>query len=517
MAVYFIGAGPGDPDLLTVKGLRLLAGADVVVYAGSLLNPEILKLARSAAELHDSSRLTLEETVDLMLAAAREGKAVVRLHSGDPSLYGAVREQIERLEDAGVACEVVPGVSSFLAAAASLRREYTVPEGSQTLIITRAPGRTPVPASERLSSLAQHRASMCIYLSAHLIDQVARDLLAGGYPPETPVAVLEKVTWPGERVISGMLKDIAAKVQEAGIRRTALILVGDFLASEGSRSHLYHPSFGHAFRAPHTAAGLVRHEAEALGCQEEGQNQGRIWVVGIGPGGALDMSLRAIQALSAADVIVGYRTYLDLIPEYLGGKVVVGSEMTEEVDRCREALDLALSGKRVAVVSSGDPGIYGMAGLILELVCGTEGGERVPIEVIPGITAASAAASLLGAPLMNDFAVISLSDLMTPWRVIEERLQSAAAGDLVTVLYNPRSRKRTWQLEHAREIFLRHRGAETPVGIVRAARREGERVFLSTLGDLPQEEVDMLSTVIIGNSQTRVINGRMVTPRGYVI
>lgn len=234
--------------------------------------------------------------------------------------------------------------------------------------------------------------------------------------------------------------------------------------------------------------------------------------MGIGPGELEQMSFRARKALEESEVIVGYRAYLDLIPGLLAGKKVVESGMTQEVGRCREALALARSGLQVAVVSGGDPGVYGMAGLILELL---EGREDVPVEVIPGITAATAAAAVLGAPLMNDFAVISLSDLLTPWEVIEGRLRAAAQGDFVVALYNPRSKKRTGQIERAREIFLEHKGAATPVGIVRNARRGGEEAVVTTLGEMLDHPIDMLTTVIIGNSRTLVRGGFMVTPRGY--
>lgn len=247
MKVRFVGAGPGDPDLITVKGARLLASADVVVYAGSLVNPAVLGHARQGAELYDSATLTLEEIVALMERAVREGKNVVRLHSGDPSLYGAIGEQVERLAERGIAAEVIPGVSSSSAAAASLCREFTVPGGSQTVIITRMGGRTPVPEGERLGLLAGHRASLCIYLSVHLIEQVVREL-AEGYPPDTPVAVVERVSWPGERVIRGTLADIAAGVKAAGIRKTALILVGGFLDAKGATSLLYDAGFAHGYR-----------------------------------------------------------------------------------------------------------------------------------------------------------------------------------------------------------------------------------------------------------------------------
>ncbi len=250
MKVYFIGAGPGDPELVTLKGARILARADVVIYAGSLVNPAVLELTRAGA-IYDSSRMTLEETLDIMERSVKAGKMVARLHPGDPSLYGAVAEQMEGLEQKGIGYEIVPGVSSFLAAAAALGREFTVPEVSQTVILTRTAGRTPVPAGERLAGLAVHRASMCIFLSAHDIEGVVAEL-GTAYDQDTPAAVVYKVSWPGEeRVLTGCIGDIAEKVQAAGITRTALILVGDFLAARGKRSRLYDGEFGHSYRSGH--------------------------------------------------------------------------------------------------------------------------------------------------------------------------------------------------------------------------------------------------------------------------
>lgn len=233
--------------------------------------------------------------------------------------------------------------------------------------------------------------------------------------------------------------------------------------------------------------------------------------MGIGPGNAEHLTYRAERVIREAEVVVGYRTYLDLVTELLEGKEVVGSGMTQEVDRCREAIRLALEGRRVAVISSGDPGVYGMAGLVMELAAGT----GLDIEIVPGLTAASAAAACLGAPLMNDFAVISLSDLMTPWTEIERRLCACAEADLVTVLYNPKSRRRTRQIAGAREIFLRKRLPTTPVGIVRNALRPGQEVIVTDLERMLDCGIDMVTTVVIGNSATRVTEGRMVTDRGY--
>jgi precorrin-4/cobalt-precorrin-4 C11-methyltransferase len=243
--VYFVGAGPGDPELLTIKAQRLLREADVVIYAGSLINPAIIEGLK--AELYDSSKMDLEEIVETIKKAVGEGRSVVRLHSGDITFYSAITEQIERLREEGIEYEVVPGVSSLSAAAAVLGQELTVPEVSQTVIVTRLAGRTPVPEREDLQRLAQHRASMVLFLSVSMAGEVQRNLLEGGYPPETPVAVVEKATWPEERVLRGTLGHLARMVEEAGIKRTALIFVGEALRASaeglGKRSKLYDGSF----------------------------------------------------------------------------------------------------------------------------------------------------------------------------------------------------------------------------------------------------------------------------------
>ena len=218
-----------------------------------------------------------------------------------------------------------------------------------------------------------------------------------------------------------------------------------------------------------------------------------------------------------AGVIVGYKTYIDLIgPDLLEGKEVISTGMKGEIKRCQMAIEKALSGKSTALVSSGDPGVYGMAGLVLELLAGYGLLDSIDIEVIPGIPALCAAAALLGAPLMDDFAAISLSDLMTPWEVIQKRIESVVRSDLVIVLYNPRSRKRDWQLSRVRNIVLRHRSRNTPVGIVRNATRHGETVQTTLIADMDESSVDMLSIVFIGNSQTRLVGSKMITSRGYL-
>ncbi|MGI9860313.1 precorrin-3B C(17)-methyltransferase [Moorella naiadis] len=249
-------------------------------------------------------------------------------------------------------------------------------------------------------------------------------------------------------------------------------------------------------------------------CPEPGAS-GELMVIGLGPGQEGEMTARAREALERAQVIVGYRTYIDLIATLIAGREVVVNGMTGEVARCREAVARAAAGARVAIVSSGDPGVYGMAGLVLEILANHPCGQEIPVTIIPGVTAATAAAAALGAPLMHDFAVISLSDRLTPWEVIGRRLEMAAAADFVLVFYNPRSHGRPDHLGRAREIILKYRQPTTPVGVVRNAGREGEVTWVRDLGSLLEVPVDMVSTVIVGNSQTRVLDGRLVTPRGY--
>lgn len=248
--VYFIGAGPGDCELITLKGYRILAKADVVIYAGSLINHELLKYCKADASCHDSAYLSLPEIIGLMKEGIVQGKLVVRLQTGDLSLYGSIREQAEELAKIGIHFISVPGVSSFLGAASQLGVEYTVPEVSQSLIITRMAGRTPTPPLETLESFAQHQTSMAIFLSIHDMTKVVEKLhnQGEGYPMDTPVAVIYKATWHDERKVIGTLADIADKVADARITKTALILVGRFLGEEYYYSKLYDADFSHEFR-----------------------------------------------------------------------------------------------------------------------------------------------------------------------------------------------------------------------------------------------------------------------------
>ncbi len=251
--VYFVGAGPGDPDLLTVRAVRVLAEADVVIWADSLISPEVVALCRSDAQVHGSASLTREEIAALMTGAAAEGKTVARLHSGDPSLYGALLEEMRVLDEAGIEYEIVPGVSSLFAAAAALKVELTAPGVSQTVIVTRAPGRTPMPEGEDLHALARHRSTLALFLSAARLREAVAALVEGGYAPDTPAAIVYRASWPDEMVLRGTLSEMPRLAREAGITRQAIVLVGKALdpalkGPQGPTSSLYDPSFSHLFR-----------------------------------------------------------------------------------------------------------------------------------------------------------------------------------------------------------------------------------------------------------------------------
>lgn len=250
--VHFIGAGPGDPELITVKGARLLGEADVVIYAGSLVDRELVRVHAQGAEVYDSSSMTLEETTSVIAEAVLADRKVARLHTGDPSIYGAIQEQMVELDRLGIGYEVVPGVTSACAAAAALKQELTLPEVSQTVIITRLAGKTPAPERESLRQMAKTGATLVIYLSAAMIDRVVAELLEGAYTSETPAAVVFRASWPDERIIEGTLEDIAVLAKNAGIEKQALILVGDVLKArrEGlkAKSRLYDKEFSHGCR-----------------------------------------------------------------------------------------------------------------------------------------------------------------------------------------------------------------------------------------------------------------------------
>ena len=246
--VHFVGAGSGAVDLITVRGARLLSEADVVIYAGSLVNPDLLSYTKEGCELHDSAKMTLEQVIEVIKKAEKDGKVTVRLHTGDSSIYGAVREQFDELQELGIEYDVCPGVSSFCGAAASLKTEYTLPDVSQTVIITRTAGRTPVPERESIRTLAAHQSTMVLFLSTSLTERLQADLLAGGYPGNTPVAVVYKATWPEERIFRCTVETLHQTVTANGLTKTSLIVVGNCMGDQYLRSLLYHPGFTTEYR-----------------------------------------------------------------------------------------------------------------------------------------------------------------------------------------------------------------------------------------------------------------------------
>lgn len=496
--IWFVGAGPGAEDLITVRGQRLLMEADLVIYAGSLVNPALLQYCKEDCEVRNSAYMTLEQVIEAMTEAERAGKKVVRLHTGDPSLYGAIREQMDLLDEAGIKYQVCPGVSSFSGAAAALQAEYTLPDVSQSVVITRMAGRTPVPEKESVRSFAAHGATMVLFLSTGLLAQLQEELLAGGYTKDTPASIVYKATWPEEKVFRctvGTLKETADQNQ---ITRTALIVVGNVLDSDYRRSDLYHPGFSTGYRSAHA--------------EQKVSEKKMVYVVGMGPGKHSGMTFEAAEIIERCPVIAGYHVYTELLKKEYPGKMYLTTPMRQETERCRLAFEAAQNGKDVAMVCSGDAGVYGMAGLMYQI------GKDYPdveIQIVPGVTAALAGGAVLGAPLMHDFAVISLSDLLTDWEKIEKRLLLAAKADLVICLYNPSSRKRADYLKKACDQMLQYKKPETICGIVRNIGRDGEESEIMTLAELRNKKVDMFTTVYIGNEQTMVIDGKMVTPRGY--
>lgn len=246
-SITFIGAGPGDPELITVKGLKAIQQADVIIYAGSLVPEQVILVHKEGASVYNSASMDLQQIVEIIQMAVESDKKVARVHTGDPSIYGSIREQMEALDELGLVYEVIPGVSSFVASAAALKKEFTVPGISQTVICTRMEGRTPVPELEKIEALAAHQSSMAIFLTVHMMSKLVDQLLIH-YPEKTPVAVVQRASWPDQKVVTGTLANIAERVKEADIRKTAMILVGEFLGEHYENSLLYASHFSHGYR-----------------------------------------------------------------------------------------------------------------------------------------------------------------------------------------------------------------------------------------------------------------------------
>lgn len=654
--VEIVGAGPGAEDLITVRGLRALQQADLVVYAGSLVAPALLRHCRPDCLCRDSASMDLAEQVAVMSEAALAGKRVVRLHTGDPALYGAIDEQIRGLAERGITVRITPGVSSVFAAAAALGCELTGPGTAQSVVLTRTPGRTPMPAGEQAAAFARTGATLAFFLSTGKVADLMAELQdAGGLAPDTPAAAVYRASWPDEQVVRGTLADLARKVEEAGFRRQSLILVGRALAASTTVSRLYDGSFSHGYRnslpdeaflgtcalyaaspaglaqartlaaaltqgdapapvifaacpaddqqpAPQPVADMAAALADALPrfdahiilgtprqvlpllpaatgdaavicCAESGRHavclldgpdhagdrltrrvaritgglaitgpteaekendtpaavspaaatasavpsspHGEVLVVGLGSGDPAQLTPEVDAALRRCDTVAGYSKYVDFIRDRIHGKRLIETGMKGEVERCRDALAAAAAGATVCMVCSGDPGILAMAGLLFELRAREQAFRDLPIRVLPGITAASTAAAALGAPLQNGFSLVSLSDLLVPADEVRRNLRAVAQSALPVTLYNPAGRKRRRLLAEALDIFREARGGDILCAFVRHAGRPEETRWIGRLADLPADDVDMSTLVLIGSARTVTDQGALFEARGY--
>ena len=653
--VEIVGAGPGAEDLITVRGLRALQQADLVVYAGSLVAPALLRHCRPDCLCRDSASMDLAEQVAVMSEAALAGKRVVRLHTGDPALYGAIDEQIRGLAERGITVRITPGVSSVFAAAAALGCELTGPGTAQSVVLTRTPGRTPMPAGEQAAAFARTGATLAFFLSTGKVADLMAELQdAGGLAPDTPAAAVYRASWPDEQVVRGTLADLARKVEEAGFRRQSLILVGRALAASATVSRLYDGSFSHGYRnslpdeaflgtcalyaaspaglaqartlaaalaqgdapapvifaacpaddqqpAPQPVADMAAALADALPrfdahiilgtprqalpllpaatgdaavicCAESGRHavclldgpdhagdrltrrvaritgglaitgpteaekkndtpaavspaaatasavpsspHGEVMVVGLGSGDPAQLTPEVDAALRRCDTVAGYSKYVDFIRDRIHGKRLIETGMKGEVERCRDALAAAAAGATVCMVCSGDPGILAMAGLLFELRAREQAFRDLPIRVLPGITAASTAAAALGAPLQNGFSLVSLSDLLVPADEVRRNLRAVAQSALPVTLYNPAGRKRRRLLAEALDIFREARGGDILCAFVRHAGRPEETRWIGRLADLPADDVDMSTLVLIGSARTVTDQGALFEARG---
>ncbi|MFJ2761302.1 precorrin-2 C(20)-methyltransferase [Streptomyces prasinus] len=491
--LYGVGLGPGDPSLMTVRAVEVIAGADVIAYHSARHGRSI---ARSIAAKHIRAEHVEEplvypvttETTDhpggyqgamddfyaeasARLAAHLDaGRTVAVLAEGDPLFYGSYMHMHKRLADR-YDTEVIPGVTSVSAAAARLGTPLA--EGEEVLTIL--PGT--LPEEELTARLAATDAAVVMKLG-RTFPKVRRAMERAGRLEEA--RYVERATMAGER-----LAGLAAVEADS---------------------------------VPYFSVAVLPSRADAGPAVREPDSVGEVVVVGTGPAGPLWLTPESRGALAAADDLVGYTTYLDRVP-VRAGQLRHGSDNRVEAERAEFALRLALRGRRVAVVSGGDPGVFAMATAVLEAASAREYAD-VPVRVLPGVTAANAAAARAGAPLGHDYATVSLSDRLKPWEVIAERLRAAAGADLVLALYNPGSRSRTWQVGKARELLLEHRAPDTPVVVARDVGGAGERVRIVRLADLDPAEVDMRTVLLVGSSQTRVVrrgDGEEVvwTPRRY--
>jgi precorrin-2 C20-methyltransferase / precorrin-3B C17-methyltransferase len=518
--LYGVGLGPGDPELVTVKAARLIGAADVVAYhsarhgrsiarsiaapylRGDQIEEQLVYPVTTEATDHPGGyegaiEEFYEQAAARLMAHLAQGRDVALLAEGDPLFYSSYMHMHKRI-GGRFRTEVVPGITSVSAASAALAMPLV--EGDDVLTVL--PGT--LGRAELAQRLSGPGAAAIMKISRSYAD-VREALKESGRLPQA--YYVERASGGADQLI-----EPAGNVDPTAVPYMSIVIVpgaeaaGEGRQTPGDQASRAGPTAGEAMPVPARAG-------------EESHATGRVEVVGLGPAGRDWLTPQAMAVLAAADDIVGYGPYVDRVPRN-PRQQRYGSDNTEEAQRAEFALDLALGGHRVAVVSSGDPGVFAMASVVLEAAAGHDRFANVPVHVVPGITAAQAVASQAGAPLGHDYVVLSLSDRLKPWDVIAQRLTAAAAGDFAIAIYNPASRSRRQQLADARELLLAHRDPDTPVVVGRAVGTPEQLVTVTTLGELDPGRVDMRCLLIVGSSQTRVLRtasgpARVITPRRY--
>jgi len=519
--------GPGSPDLLTLRAADILRRVPVIFSPLSamgtpsralevvrgLIDParqQVIELMFPMQKEQDELEGDWQEAADEIVAGLRQHGVGAFITIGDVSLYSTF-VYVQRLlatNEPDLTIEMVPGIPSFSAMTALLGMPYG--QGDDRVAI--------LPATfgpERIAAVLREFETVVLMKVNRVLDEVLDTL--DELDLTDHATFVTKCGMPDQEVVYD--------VRSLRGQRPSYFSI--LLVSKTARpSATIVPAAPRAAAAPTVSSVTTEDDAEedsigsvplSKGATAGARGAGKLFLVGFGPGNHDHLTFRAREAIREADVIIGYRTYIRLVRELIEGKEIHYTGMTEELERARKAVDLAYAGRRVALISSGDVGIYGMAGPALEILKerGWRRGAGIEVEVVPGVTALSACASVLGAPLVHDFAAISLSNLLTPWEAIVERIEAAARADYVIALYNPKSGRRTQQIVETQKILLRHRRPDTPVGIVKSGLRQGQKVVRATLADMLNHEIGMLTTILVGNSTTFTYEDLMITPRGY--
>jgi precorrin-2 C(20)-methyltransferase len=529
MKLYAIGVGPGAADLITLRAAEILKRVPVIFsplsamgttsraldVVRALVDPsrqQIIELAFPMQKEQDELEGEWEEAATEVVEQLRRHGEGAFITIGDVSLYSTFIyvQRILEVQHPDLVIEMVPGIPSFSAMTALMGMPYG--QGDDRIAI--------LPATfgpERIAAVLRDFETVILMKVNRVLDDVIDTLEQLGLTDHA--TFVTKCGMPDQAVVHDV-----RTLRGQRPSYFSILLVTKTARPSGTTVA---PPPLHLNAAPPTGSAptsratqpMVATSAATIPRTPEipAKPGGKLFLVGFGPGNHDHLTFRAREAIGEAEVIIGYRTYVRLVRELIGGKEVHYTGMTEELERARKAVDFAYAGRKVALISSGDVGIYGMAGPALEILKekGWRRGCGVDVEVVPGVTALSACGSVLGAPIIHDFAAISLSNLLTPWEVIVKRIEAAAAADYVIALYNPKSGRRTQQIVETQKTLLKYRRADTPVGIVKSGLRQGQRVVQTTLADMLNHEIGMLTTILIGNSTTFTYEGLMITPRGY--